>query len=236
VEYQPVVRLDGSWIGMEALVRWQHPDLGLLGPGEFIPLAEESGLIEPLGLWVLENALAATARWKDQWAEASDFCICVNISARQLVPGFAERVVDAIRRHGVPPEAVVLEMTESVLMERAASEYAVLAQLREYGVRIAIDDFGTGYSSLSYLVRLPVDIVKLDRSFTSGLVASSREASVVRALTGLVRDLELDLIAEGVEHADQVEALRGLGCHLAQGWYYDRSLPEAEVHRRLGAR
>jgi EAL domain-containing protein (putative c-di-GMP-specific phosphodiesterase class I) len=181
------------------------------------------------------HAVAACARWRATLFDAAEFGMSINISAKQLIPGFVDIVRDTLARHDVPASAIVLELTEGVLVDGGQFEHEMLEELRRLGIRIAVDDFGTGYSSLSYLVRLPVDIIKLDRSFVKDVVGNAREASVVRAVSQLVRALGLALLAEGVEHADQRDALLVLGCDLAQGWYFDRPMTSAAVDARLAA-
>ncbi len=237
LEYQPVVDLkSGRLDGVEALVRWQHPSRGLLPPSEFIAAAEASGLIVPLGAWVLREACRQTVAWGVHRLDGRALSIAVNVSARQLrEPPFLESVADALLATGLAPERLVLELTETVLTDATITE-AVLARLRATGVRIAIDDFGTGYSSLSYVRRYPVDIVKIDRSFIMELTAGGREAKVTRAIIALAKQLELDTIAEGIETPEQAESLRKLGCHLGQGYLFARPLSPAAIGKLLEAR
>jgi diguanylate cyclase (GGDEF)-like protein/PAS domain S-box-containing protein len=230
LHYQPVVALeDGRLTGVEALARWTHPERGPVPPGSFIPLAEQSGLIVPLGRWVLETACSQARRWElDGLGAGLD--LNVNVSVRQLrEPGFAASVSEILERTGLAPARLVLEITESLLMENVDAVLGVLEELRQRGLRLAIDDFGTGYSSLAYLVRLPVKVLKVDRSFVVRLDDDANSATLVRSIIKLARDLELQTVAEGVEEARQVDNLRQLGCDKAQGFYFSRPLPPAEL-------
>jgi predicted signal transduction protein with EAL and GGDEF domain len=237
LHYQPFVDLHTeTMVGMEALVRWQHPTRGLLLPQEFIPLAEDSGLIVPLGRWVLREACRQTAAWHalrrgtDQ--DNARLNISVNVSAVQLAdPGFCRQVAEAIEESGIDADCVWLEITESTLMRDADDAVVVLQAIRDLGLHLEIDDFGTGYSSLSYLQRFPVESLKIDRSFVNDLDQRSDNAAIVRAIIGLGDSLGLPIIAEGVERQGQVTRLKALGCHLAQGFLFGRPLPA----RSLGA-
>ena len=224
LEYQPQVRLsDGALIGAEALLRWRHPTRGMVPPVEFIPLAEETGLIISIGRWVLETACAQAARWQGVAGKPQQ--VAVNVSARQLrQPGFIELVDLILAQTGCPATALELEVTESLLLEDSESAITLLGQLNVRGVRVAIDDFGTGYSSLSYLRRMPVQTLKIDRSFVSELGSDASVAAIARTVIVLARSLHLDVIAEGVETAEQAAWLRREGCDWAQGWYYGRSM------------
>jgi EAL domain-containing protein (putative c-di-GMP-specific phosphodiesterase class I) len=237
LHYQPVVDLHTqSLVGMEALVRWRHPTRGLLLPHEFIPLAEDSGLIVPVGAWVLKEACRQATEWKVIRTERSQdnarLNISVNVSAVQLAdPGFPRQVAEAIQVSGIDPDQLWLEITESALMRDADDAVVVLQAFRELGLHVEIDDFGTGYSSLSYLQRFPVETLKIDRSFVEDLDDRSDNAAIVRAIIGLGDSLGLSIIAEGVERQSQVARLQVLGCHLAQGFLFGRPLPA----RALGA-
>ncbi len=225
LEYQPQVRLsDGALIGAEALLRWRHPTRGPISPAEFIPLAEETGLIIPIGRWVLETACAQAARWQGQPGKPQQ--IAVNVSARQLrQPDFVENVDTILRETGCPPEALELEVTESLLLEDAEAAIELLGELNKRGVRVAIDDFGTGYSSLSYLKRMPIQTLKIDRSFVSELSSDNNVAAIARTVIVLARSLGLDVLAEGVETAEQAAWLQREGCDWAQGWFFGRPMP-----------
>jgi diguanylate cyclase (GGDEF)-like protein/PAS domain S-box-containing protein len=231
LRYQPVVELDsGVTAGLEALVRWHHPRRGTLAPGEFVRVAEETGLILPLGSWVLDRALSDIAAWRRLSPTAPMLHVGVNVSARQVrSPGFVGQVLDALARRGVPPGAVLLEITETALLADDVQVADDLADLRAHGVRIALDDFGTGYSSLDYLRVHPVDVVKIDRSFIDGMDRDPRQADLVAAMVELARAIGLEVIAEGVETAAQRAALVRAGCRLGQGFLYSAAIPADDV-------
>ncbi|MEV1288970.1 EAL domain-containing protein [Micromonospora sp. NPDC049679] len=238
VHYQPVVELSsGRAVAVEALLRWTLPARGPISPAEFIPVAEETGLIIPLGAWVLRRACADARRWYDRYG----ISLTVNVSGRQLAePDFADLVLRTLTEVGLPPEALILEITETVLIgsadEGAGRSLAALERLREHGVRIAIDDFGTGYSSLSYLAQLPVDILKIDRSFVPATgAASSDDHAFTRAVLQLGASRRLPAIAEGVETEEQARLLREMGCPLAQGFLFARPGPVDVVDATLAA-
>jgi diguanylate cyclase (GGDEF)-like protein/PAS domain S-box-containing protein len=218
--YQPIVDISsGTCAGAEALVRWQHPERGLVAPDSFIDLAEESGLIVPLGRWVLEEACRQLMEWREAGQVSESFTIAVNLSARQLAqPDLVQQVADALERTGAPAERIFLEITESVLM--AETSVDAMVALRELGVRLSIDDFGTGYSSLGYLRRFPVDTVKVDRSFVDGLGTESEDSAIVAAVVSLGHALGLSVVAEGVETERQLAELRALRCDRAQGFWF----------------
>jgi diguanylate cyclase (GGDEF)-like protein/PAS domain S-box-containing protein len=224
VYYQPVVDLaTGAMVSAEALLRWQHPDRGLVGPDEFIHLAEETGLIVPIGAWVLEQACRQLVQW--QRTEPS-MSVAVNLSVRQmLAPDIAGLIEDVLTRTGVRPADLCLEMTESVLMDDVDYFGRTLASLKALGVDLAIDDFGTGYSSLSYLKRFPVDAVKVDRAFVDGLGANPHDSALVAAIIAMAGALGLEVTAEGVETQDQLANLKRLQCPRAQGFYPARPMP-----------
>jgi EAL domain-containing protein (putative c-di-GMP-specific phosphodiesterase class I) len=216
--YQPIVDLDsGEIAGFEALVRWPHPEWGMMLPSDFIALAEETGHIVPLGAWVLQQAAADMARWRP--GAPGDPYVSVNVSARQfLVPGFAGSVAGAIASAGLDPRALVLELTESALLDRDEQVSAVLQEVKQAGVRLAIDDFGTGYSTLSYLQELPIDLLKLDKSFLDGVTDSPRQRVLVEGIIAIASGLSLRVIAEGIETEEQRETLIAAGCHYGQGY------------------
>ncbi|WUR16172.1 EAL domain-containing protein [[Empedobacter] haloabium] len=240
VYYQPQMTVDGARIvAMEALLRWHHPERGMVPPGEFIALAEETGLINPLGDWVLRTACARLRRWLDQGLPP--LRVAVNLSVRQLLQaGFAATVRDVLAETGLPPHLLELEITESTLMEHAQDTLAALHMLRELGVRLSIDDFGTGYSSLSYLKRFPVDIIKIDRSFVRDVPQDADDVAIVTAIIALAHSLRLEVVAEGVETEAQRAFLQALGCDLLQGYLLSAPVPaaqfEALVQRQFGRR
>jgi len=234
VHYQPVVALDsGRLTGVEALVRWQHPERGLVPPGSFIPLAEQTGLIVTLGHWVLEAACQQVHQW-ERAGLADRLDLNVNVSVRQLKePAFVAAVAEVLDQTGLEPGRLVLELTESLLMENIDAVLDVLHQLRALGVRLAIDDFGTGYSSLAYLVKLPVQVLKIDRSFITRLDDDPNNLTLVRSILRLARDLQLQTVAEGIEQAHLAEELHRLGCQKGQGYWFSRPLPAADLEQLL---
>ncbi|MCZ2088700.1 MAG: bifunctional diguanylate cyclase/phosphodiesterase, partial [Burkholderiales bacterium] len=214
-------------VGAEALVRWQHPQRGLLGPGHFIALAEESGLILALGRWVLHAACAQLAAWQGQPA-LCELVLAVNVSVAQfLQDGFAADVLQLLERSGAPADRLKLELTESMLASDVDAVIATMTALKQRGVRFALDDFGTGYSSLSYLKRLPLDQLKIDQSFVRDMETDGDDAAIARAVVMLARSLELEVIAEGVETAAQRDLLAALGCTVYQGYFFARPLAPA---------
>ena len=235
LQYQPVVDLHTeTLVGMEALVRWQHPTRGLLSPFDFIPLAEDSGLIVPLGAWVLNEACRQVARWGTLRTRAGQdearLNVSVNVSALQLAdPGFVNHVARALETWGVNPDRLWLEITETTLMRDADDAVQVLHALRELGIHLEIDDFGTGYSSLSYLKRFPVETLKIDRSFVDELDVRAENVAIVRAIIGLGDSLGLSIVAEGIETPAQAARLQSLGCFLAQGFLYGVPLSAADL-------
>jgi diguanylate cyclase (GGDEF)-like protein/PAS domain S-box-containing protein len=241
IEYQPLVRLgDGTVHGAEALVRWSHPQHGVLGPDRFIPLAEHTGLIVPLGRWVLEQSVRQARRWQRELPESElgrPLRINVNLSPTQLHhPGLVADTVEVLERIGLPPGVLCLEVTESALIGADEDLLKPLRQLSEMGVDIALDDFGTGYSNLANLRRLPVSVLKLDRSFTQGMQqhpADPVDLKIVEGIVSLAHSLELAVTVEGVETGAQAEHLRRLGCDTAQGWYYARPGPPEHLHTLL---
>ena len=224
VFFQPIVSMeDGHVSGFEALVRWQHPERGLVGPGEFVELAEETGLIVPIGAWVLEQACRQLVQWR---AVGADISVSVNLAARQLAePGLVDTVAEILDRTGVQHDKVWLELTESVLMDDAEATIEMLGALRELGVRLAVDDFGTGYSSMAYLKRFPVDCLKIDRTFVSGLGEDAEDTAICSAVVSLAHALDLGVVAEGIETKQQARALRELGCERGQGFLFGRPQP-----------
>jgi EAL domain-containing protein (putative c-di-GMP-specific phosphodiesterase class I) len=234
--YQPILHLrSGSGRIFEALVRWRHPERGLLSPDEFIPLAEETGLIVPLGQWVLREACAAVRSWRDAGgARGEEASVSVNLSVREFSQDdLVGRTAELLRQYDLGPGSLKLEITESVIMGDPEAAIVRCLALRELGVGIAIDDFGTGYSSLSYLRRLPVDALKIDRSFVSSMLESTESLEIVRAILSLAGTLRIATVAEGVETRDQLEKLRELGCDFGQGYLFARPMPREEAFARV---
>jgi diguanylate cyclase (GGDEF)-like protein len=233
--YQPIVRLGtgevgevGEVVAYEALLRWNHPERGLVAPVHFIPLAEESGLIVPIGRWVTREATRQAAQW--QRPGGPGLRMSVNVSTQQFQhPGFVWDVAEALERSGLDPHLLTLEITETVLVQDAQRVAGKLRQLKELGVRLALDDFGTGYSSLSYLRRFPIDVLKIDKSFVDGIAVSAEDRAVAGAIVQLGQTLELEIVAEGVEDDDQVRALAGLSCPLGQGYRFGRPRPARDA-------
>ncbi len=234
VEYQPVVRLrDGVVVGAEALVRWDHPVHGRLGPDRFIPLAEQTSVIRDIGAFVIDDVCAHAARWRDLRPETT-FGVAVNVSAAQLVDAsLPDRVRDALRRHHLDPASITLELTESMLMDRSIIFERRLAALKAIGVRMAMDDFGSGYSSLGRLKKIPLDVIKIDRSFVTGAAADPENAAIVRSVVDLAAAFGVDVIAEGVETAEDARAALAAGCPEAQGFLWSAAVPPSEIDRLL---
>jgi EAL domain-containing protein (putative c-di-GMP-specific phosphodiesterase class I) len=234
VHYQPIIDLrTGHVSAVEALARWDHPDRGTLPPWEFIGLAEETGLIVGLGLSVLSQACDQTRRWEVELGRNAPK-VHVNISARQLAHSNLPRLVQGVIDQSlIDAGRLCLEVTESVLMEDAATSIQALGELKALGVELAIDDFGTGYSSLAYLQRFPIDTLKIDRSFVDGLGPERGDTTIVSLILGLAETLGLDCIAEGVETAEQLARLQSLGCDAAQGYFFARPQPVRDVGRYI---
>ena len=235
VHYQPKVLVStGKIVGTEALVRWEHPERGLLSPAAFISIAEETGLIVPLGRWVLTEACRQTREWQELYPSDSPLVVCVNVSGRQLRhPELARDVERVLQETGLEPGNLNLEITESVLVEGELTNLAALRELKRLGVKLMLDDFGTGYSSLSYLKRLPADFLKIDRSFTKGLGKDPKDEGIVSAVIDLARVLGMKEIAEGVETTEQAAHLRELGCRYAQGYLFSKPLPAEGIGELL---
>jgi len=237
LEYQPIVDLaTGRVVEVEALLRWDHPRLGRVSPARFIPVAEETGLIVPIGEWVLERACRRAQSWRTTMPNARDLIVSVNLSARQFRhPELVADVARIVRDTGLAPGALKLELTESVVMQHMSSAIATMQQLKALGARLAIDDFGTGYSSLSYLQRFPVDTLKIDGSFVHGFNRDRRDMAIVRSVIALARGLDLSVTAEGIETAEQLVELQALGCDYGQGYYLARPAPADAIDALLEA-
>jgi EAL domain-containing protein (putative c-di-GMP-specific phosphodiesterase class I) len=238
VHYQPIVDFEtGAARGVEALVRWNHPTRGLLSPIEFIPIAEETGAIVPLGAWVLGEACRQTAAWRASHEGAARLGVSVNLSTRQLLePDLVTQVRETLEDSGLEPAALTLELTEGTLMQDVEETVEKLRELKALGVRLAIDDFGTGSSSLGYLQRFPIDALKIDKSFVDGIaVHDSEDPALVRAIVQMASTLSLDTIAEGIEGADQLDELRSAGCRTGQGYLFARPLQADALEAFLNA-
>jgi diguanylate cyclase (GGDEF)-like protein/PAS domain S-box-containing protein len=225
VYYQPQVKIDtGQVVGMEALVRWQHPEMGLVSPAEFIPLAEDTGLIAPIGEWVLRTACAQTKSWQD--CGFTSLHVSVNLSSRQFQqPDLLLMIERQLKETGLDPSSLELEVTESSVMKNAESAISTLRELKAMGIKISIDDFGSGYSSLSYLKHLPIDVLKIDQSFVRDMTTDPKDAAIVMAIIQLAHSLQLKVNAEGVETEEQLRFLRLLRCDEMQGYLFCRPLP-----------
>jgi diguanylate cyclase (GGDEF)-like protein/PAS domain S-box-containing protein len=234
--YQPSIDLaTGELVGAEALVRWQHPERGLLGPDSFLRVAEESGLIVPLGRWVVKEAARQLAEWRQQ-PETAHLRLSLNLGARELThPDVVPTVLRAIRESGIDPGALTIEVTESTAMADQETGFRALHELSSVGLRVAIDDFGTGYSSLDQLRRMPVDVVKVDRSFVQAMSDGSSDRELVAAVVGMGRALNLLVVAEGIETDEQADLLRELGCDFGQGFLFARPLPQEQLEAMVAA-
>jgi diguanylate cyclase (GGDEF)-like protein len=234
VSYQPIVSLaDESVSAIEALMRWRNDGLGPVSPIEFIPIAEDTGVIVSLGEWMLEEVCRQAVRWEEELGTHPP-TISVNLSARQVASAeLVPTVARVLETHRLAPQRLALEITESVLISEAESPWNTLQALKRLGVTLMLDDFGTGYSSLSYLKRFPVDVLKIDRTFVDGVGVEAEDSAIVKAVVGMARALEIGVIAEGVETERQVQALRELGCEQAQGFYFGRPDDAAAIAPRL---
>ncbi|HEU4705850.1 MAG TPA: EAL domain-containing protein [Solirubrobacterales bacterium] len=233
--YQPVVNLrSGEMSGLEALLRWRHPERGLLDPSEFVSIAEDSGMIGPIGRWVQERACRQALEWHQLRPDSRPLDVAVNLSARQVARrDFAADIEEILARTGLDPVSLRLEITESVLVDESTTAIASLEKLNELGVRLVLDDFGTGYSSLAYLNRFPFHALKIDRSFVEALGIEQEATAIVEAIIGMARGLSLEVIAEGVESEVQLAELQRLNCDYAQGYLFQAAMPEREVSRLI---
>lgn len=230
--YQPQMELQsGKMVGAEVLLRWKHADQGMISPATFIPLAEETGLIVPIGQWILETVCARNKEWERTGLPIVK--LAVNISAKQFRPDLPRMVADILARHELDPQFLELEITESMIMQNVEGVIAMMDEFQLLGIGLSLDDFGTGYSSLSYLKRFPIDKLKIDQSFVRGITKDADDEAITRAIISLSRNLGLRVIAEGVETEDQLSFLRAAGCEKIQGYYYSRPLPEAEFVKFL---
>jgi EAL domain-containing protein (putative c-di-GMP-specific phosphodiesterase class I) len=233
LQYQPKIDLrNGRITGAEALIRWTHPAEGSISPAQFIPVAEDCGLIVPIGNWVLREACRQTRAWSDAGLPA--LTIAVNVSALEFrQETYLEGVFAALRETGLDPKSLELELTESVLMKRAETAASVLQELRARGIRVAVDDFGTGYSSLSYLRKFPIDALKIDQSFVRQITMAPQDTTIVSAIISMGRSLNLRVVAEGVETIGELEFLQAHQCDEAQGYYFSRPIPHEEFAKFL---
>ena len=232
--YQPEMSLDSDRImGVEALLRWEHPDLGTVSPMDFVPLAEETGLIVPIGNWVIEEGCRQWARWRAELTDHPPPLMSVNVSGRQFDERLVAGVRSALEEADMDPAALCLEVTESAVMDDVEAAIGILGELKSLGVKLALDDFGTGYSSLAYLKRLPLDIVKIDRAFVAGLGRDLEDTAIVAAVMGMAHALDLSVVAEGVETESQLAGLRRMGCEYAQGYYFARPEPAEAIAEML---
>jgi EAL domain-containing protein (putative c-di-GMP-specific phosphodiesterase class I) len=228
VFYQPKINIvNGQIVGMEALVRWQHPEFGIVSPAEFIPLAEETGLIVPIGEWVLRTACLQSKAWQDEGF--SQLQVSVNLSPRQFSQtNLLEVITGIINETGIDPNCLECEITESLIMQNTEEAIRILSELKKLGVKISIDDFGTGYSSLGYLKRLPLDVLKIDKSFVQDVTSAAEDAAIVMTIISLAHNLNLKVIAEGVEIEEQLKFLQLLKCDEWQGFLYSKPVSAAE--------
>jgi diguanylate cyclase (GGDEF)-like protein/PAS domain S-box-containing protein len=235
--YQPIVSLaTGSIVGFEALVRWQHPERGLVLPADFILAAEESGMIVSIGLWVLREACRQMRAWQAQFPIAAPWIISVNLSTRQFKqPDLVQKIQDILRETGLESDRLKLEITESLIMDSVDSATAMLSQLKALGIQLSMDDFGTGYSSLSYLHQFPMDTLKIDRSFVSRMGTNGQGTDIAHTIVILAHQLGLDVVAEGVETAEQLDQLRSLGCEYAQGYYFSHPVSSDKAEALIEA-
>ena len=235
--YQPKVEAQSGYItGVEALVRWQHPELGMVSPDQFIPIAEESGRIVPLSQWVLREACRQNCAWQQQGLPA--LRMAVNLSARQFVDdNLLNDIVTALNEVGMNPSLLELEITESTMMQNTEKTVQTLVELRSMGIRVAIDDFGIAYSSLSHLKRFPIDIIKIDRSFVKDIPGDNADEAIIEAIIAMSKSLKMAVVAEGVETAKQVQFLRERGCNQMQGYFFSRPIPANDfaklMHKNL---
>jgi predicted signal transduction protein with EAL and GGDEF domain len=229
--YQPIIDLaTGQMAGVEALVRWQHPERGLIAPGRFIEIAEETGAILSIGHWVLRETCAHAGRWLREGLAPANVFFGVNVSAREVQqPGFVEGVRDVLRETGLESTSLVLEITETALLQATPATIATLADLRSLGVRTVIDDFGTGYFSLSHLRQFPIDILKIAAEFVQDAHADPKSPALARAITAMGRSMSMATVAEGIETREQAASMRALGCTYGQGFYFSLPLSETEV-------
>ena len=233
--YQPIIGLEtASLVGFEALVRWNHPQRGLVPPNEFIPISENTGLIIPMTLQILHSACSQVVKWQEKSGSGRPLSVAVNLSGKHFGhPALVEQITTVLAETGIDPSSLKLEITESAVMENAETAILMLKQIKETGVQISIDDFGTGYSSLSYLHRFPIDLLKIDRSFVSAMEENTENGEIVRTVIALAKALNLKVVAEGIESIHQFHQLKILGCEFGQGYLFSKPLPVADIERLL---
>jgi EAL domain-containing protein (putative c-di-GMP-specific phosphodiesterase class I) len=231
--YQIQVDSSGKPLGAEALIRWIHPERGLISPFQFIPMAEETGLILPIGKWVLDTACLQLKTWQQDPA-ASDLVLAVNVSAKQFIQtDFVEQVKTIVQLHGINPTRLKLELTESMLLDNIEHIISTMITLKEFGIKFSLDDFGTGYSSLQYLKKLPLNQLKIDQSFVRDLATDHSDRAIVGTIIAMAQNLDISVIAEGVETVEQQQLLLGIGCTHYQGYLYSKPVPIAEFEALL---
>ncbi|NEO27820.1 MAG: EAL domain-containing protein, partial [Kamptonema sp. SIO4C4] len=231
--YQPILSLQtGKLAGFEALLRWQHPTKGLVSPAKFIPLAEETGLIVPLGTWILKEAVQQLRKWQKAFPQHCPLTMSVNLSGKQIrEPDLIDQIDRILAKTGLESQSLKLEITESILMDNADAATEMLLALRSRHIQLSIDDFGTGYSSLSYLHRFPVNTLKIDRSFVKRMQPNGSNSEIVRAIVSLAHNLGMDVIAEGIEVGMQLQHLKALGCEYGQGYFYAPPLSQEVIEQ-----
>jgi EAL domain-containing protein (putative c-di-GMP-specific phosphodiesterase class I) len=235
IYYQPLVNNRNRVIGMEALLRWYHPELGVINPSKFIPLAEETGAIISIGKWVLHSACQQTSEWHEKGH--TGFYVAVNLSTRQFrEPDLIETIEQILESTGLSPDCLNLEVTESGIMKNPEQAVAKMKILRAKGIRFSIDDFGTGYSSLSYLKRFPIDTLKIDRSFVTDCPTNKDDQEIIKTIISMAQSLNLETVAEGVETEEQLDFLIRHGCHIMQGYYFNRPMPANKFEKILQTR
>jgi diguanylate cyclase (GGDEF)-like protein/PAS domain S-box-containing protein len=236
LHYQPIVSLRTRQVtGFEALIRWAHPQRGMIAPSEFVPVAEETGLITPMGWWVLQESCRQMQQWQEQFPSAQSLIVNVNLSSKQFSPYLVDQISQILEETKLPPQHLKLEITESILMENAEAAVATLSQLKKLGTLLAIDDFGTGYSSLNYLHRFPIDTLKVDRSFVSKVDVDGEQLAIARTIITLAWNLGMEVVAEGVETMKQLAQLRSLQCDYAQGFLFSLPLDVASVEHLMAS-
>lgn len=234
--FQPIIELSTYRLaGFEALIRWQHKERGLVSPSDFIPLAEDNGMILPIGAWALRAACRQLREWQQNYSFAAQLWVSVNVSGKQFMqPELSDEIVKLLNETGISPHSLKLEITETAMMEDVDAAVVLLEKLKSLGIRLSIDDFGTGYSSLSYLHRFPLDSLKIDRSFVTNMQDSAENREIVRTIINLAQSLKLDIIAEGIENFDQILHLQSLNCQYGQGFYFAKPLDRKNIEIMLG--